>query len=159
MAIYNVEIVEKLSRVVEQEANSYEEAENLVQEKYDNEEIILDWNDCEKVEYKKYPYPKIKNNLTIYFNFNKDDNSVCIQNIQNFFDSGAIYNCKTKEDLKMVFNSFIDDHIDFDNNNENEVLKNIEDTFRKTMDKLYKEDRKHKIELVKQAQKNREKER
>ena len=68
-------------------------------------------------------------------------------------------NCKTKEDLKMVFNSFIDDHIDFDNNNENEVLKSIEDTFRKTMDKLYKEDRKHKIELVKQAQKNREKER
>ena len=59
----------------------------------------------------------------------------------------------------MVFNSFIDDHIDFDNNNENEVLKSIEDTFRKTMDKLYKEDRKHKIELVKQAQKNREKER
>ena len=159
MAIYNVEIVEKLSRFVEQEANSYEEAENLVQEKYDNEEITLDWNDCEKVEYKKYPYPKIKNNLTIYFNFNKDDNSVCIQNIQNFFGSGAKYNCKTKEDLKMVFNSFIDDHIDFDNNNENEVLKNIEDTFRKTMDKLYKEDRKHKIELVKQAQKNREKER
>lgn len=40
MATYNVEVTETLSRVVEQEARNYEEAEKLVKEKYDEEEIV-----------------------------------------------------------------------------------------------------------------------
>ena len=36
MKLYNVEVVETLSRVVEQQANSYEEAEELVSARYSN---------------------------------------------------------------------------------------------------------------------------
>ncbi len=55
MKIYNVEVVETLSRVVEQKAKSYEEAEEIVSEKYDKTEIVLDWNDLEDTSYKPYP--------------------------------------------------------------------------------------------------------
>lgn len=60
MAKYQVEVVETLSRVIEVEADSYEEAENKVARRYDNEEIVLDWHDLESTSYKEYPSPKLK---------------------------------------------------------------------------------------------------
>ena len=58
MKLYNVEVVETLSRVVEQQANSYEEAEELVSARYSNEEIVLDYNDLDDTSYKPYPSKK-----------------------------------------------------------------------------------------------------
>ena len=53
MALYNVEVIKKLSRVVEQEADSYEDAEELVATKYAEEEIVLDWEDLEYTKYEQ----------------------------------------------------------------------------------------------------------
>lgn len=48
---YKVNIEELLSRIVEVEANSEEEAENKVREMYMNENIVLDAGDFKEVEY------------------------------------------------------------------------------------------------------------
>lgn len=53
MKKYKVEVTETLNRIVEQEANSYEEALDLVDERYQNEEIVLDWHDNCNVEFKE----------------------------------------------------------------------------------------------------------
>lgn len=45
MKKYEVEVHEILSRIVEVEAESEEEAEEKVYEMYDNEKIVLDWHD------------------------------------------------------------------------------------------------------------------
>lgn len=42
MSKYQVEIVETLSRVIDVEANSYEEALDKVKAKYDKSDIVLD---------------------------------------------------------------------------------------------------------------------
>ena len=46
MKNYEVEVREILSRVIEVEAESEEDAKEKVQFAYDSEEIVLDWNDC-----------------------------------------------------------------------------------------------------------------
>lgn len=46
MKKYEVEVREILSRVIEVEAESEEDAKEKVQFAYDSEEIVLDWNDC-----------------------------------------------------------------------------------------------------------------
>ncbi|MHB0994147.1 MAG: DpnD/PcfM family protein [Sulfurovum sp.] len=42
---YNIEISERLARVLHIDANSLDEAIEIVEQKYRNEEIILDWAD------------------------------------------------------------------------------------------------------------------
>ena len=48
---YKVNVEELLSRIVEVEAESEEEAENKVREMYMNEDIVLDASDFQSVEY------------------------------------------------------------------------------------------------------------
>lgn len=48
---YKVNVEELLSRIVEVEADSDEEAEDKVREMYRNEEIVLDAEDLQSVEY------------------------------------------------------------------------------------------------------------
>ena len=48
---YKVNVEELLSRIVEVEADSDEEAEDKVREMYMNEEIVLDASDFQSVEY------------------------------------------------------------------------------------------------------------
>lgn len=48
---YKVNVEELLSRIVEVEADSDEEAEDKVREMYRNEEIVLDASDFQSVEY------------------------------------------------------------------------------------------------------------
>lgn len=45
MKTFEIEIKETLSRVVEIESESIEEATTMAKEKYDNEEIVLDYSD------------------------------------------------------------------------------------------------------------------
>ena len=71
MAKYQVEVVETLSRVVEVEADNYEEAEDEVTKKYDNEEIVLDWQDLVSTEYKQYPSPKLDNDFNLDLKYSK----------------------------------------------------------------------------------------
>lgn len=48
---YKVNVEELLSRIIEVEADSDEEAEDKVREMYKNEEIVLDTSDFQSVEY------------------------------------------------------------------------------------------------------------
>ncbi len=105
MSKYQIEIVETLSRVIDIEANSYEEALDKVKAKYDNSDIILDWEDLENVDYKKYPYPKLKEDIMLEINYDKINNSVIIGTENS---SGAEYHCSDKKDLKNRINEYID---------------------------------------------------
>ena len=112
---YQIEIVETLSRVIDIEANSYEDALEKVKEKYDNSDIILDWEDLENVDYKEYPYPKIKDDFILQVDYDIDDNSVIIGTETS---SGAKYYCSNTEDLKNSINEYIDNYINYDNEKE-----------------------------------------
>ncbi len=117
MKKYNVEIIETLSRVVEQEANSYEDAEDLVEQKYKNDEIELDYNDLEETNYKRYPYPKLKESFELSIEFDKECNDIYIS-LEG--SSGARYDCKNIEDLKRNINEYLDNYIELEQENEEE---------------------------------------
>ncbi len=111
MALYNVEVIEKLSRVVEQEADSYEIAEELIATKYADEEIVLDWEDLEYTKYKPYPSQE----LVEYFNVNiKYDSKNKLLNFSNKYDSIATYDCKIQEDFNNALNDFLEDYIELE---------------------------------------------
>ncbi len=52
--IYKIEIEEILQKVVEVKANSLDEAFDIVQNKYANQEYILDYEDYKGVEFREY---------------------------------------------------------------------------------------------------------
>lgn len=52
MIIYNIEIEELLQRVVNIEAENKEEALRLVKEKYNDEDIVLDYKDFVNVNFR-----------------------------------------------------------------------------------------------------------
>lgn len=111
MAKYNVEIVETLSRIVEIEANSYEDAESIAEEMYDKADIILDWEDKEDTNYKPYPSQKIKDSFFVLVNFDKKERKVYI-GCEN--TPLAKYPCETKEDLKSAITTYISNFIEFE---------------------------------------------
>ena len=49
MKTFEVEITETLQRIIKVKANSENEAYEIVKEKYDNEEIVLDASDCTEI--------------------------------------------------------------------------------------------------------------
>jgi len=111
MALYNVEVKEELSRVVEQEANSYEEAEDIVASRYAEEDIVLDWEDLNYTKYEPYPPQKLKDDFNLEISFDKESEDLVIGTDNS---SGAKYNCKTIEDLKIAFNDYIENYIDLE---------------------------------------------
>lgn len=54
MKTYQIEIKEFLSRTIEIEANSVEEAVSMVKNHYQHEEIVLDSDDCVTTEIDEY---------------------------------------------------------------------------------------------------------
>lgn len=54
MKIYNIEIEELLQKVVKVKANSLNEAIDKVEERYKNEQYVLDYNDFKGVEFREY---------------------------------------------------------------------------------------------------------
>ena len=58
--VYQVEIEELLQRVVKVRANSLDEAIQKVEERYRNEEYVLDYNDFKGVEFNEYKDEVIK---------------------------------------------------------------------------------------------------
>ena len=112
MALYNVEVIEELSRVVEQEADSYEDAEEIVATRYADEEIVLDWNDLNYTKYKPYPSQELKEDFDLEINFVKEERNIIIGTDTS---SGASYNCTTIDDLKIAFNNYIENYIELEN--------------------------------------------
>ena len=52
---FNIQITEKLQRVVSVRANSLSDAIFKVKSKYKNEEIVLDYNDYISTEFDEFP--------------------------------------------------------------------------------------------------------
>lgn len=69
MKTYEIEITETLQRVVKVEANSEDEAYNIVSQKYKNEEIVLDDSDFVDNEITHYLYSENKRELYENENF------------------------------------------------------------------------------------------
>ncbi|WP_432481456.1 DpnD/PcfM family protein [Moraxella sp. ZY200743] len=51
MQTYKIQIQETLSKTVEIQANNIDEAIQVVQKSYQNEEVVLDWGDFVLVEF------------------------------------------------------------------------------------------------------------
>ena len=58
--IYNIEIEEILQKVVKIKANSLEEAIQIADERYSNEEYILDYQDYKGTEFREFKDEVIK---------------------------------------------------------------------------------------------------
>lgn len=111
MTLYNVEVIEKLSRVVEQDADSYEDAEELVATKYADEEIALDWEDLEYTKYEPYPSQELAEDFNVNIKY---DSKNKILNFSNKYESIATYDCKTQEDFNNALNDFFEDYIELE---------------------------------------------
>ena len=59
--MYDIEIEEISQRVVKVKANSLDEALDVVQNKYYNQEYVLDYEDFKGVEFREYKDEVIKN--------------------------------------------------------------------------------------------------
>jgi len=51
MKSFEIQVTEKLERIVQVEAVSFDDAVSIVEEKYRNEEIVLDWSDFQGVTF------------------------------------------------------------------------------------------------------------
>lgn len=110
MALYNVEVIEELSRVVEQEANSYEEAKDLVEARYDNEDIVLDWNDLNDTKYKPYPSQEIVDDFEVNVVYNSKEHFIMIYN--KYGEAITTDSCKTSEELVNILSDFFKDYLE-----------------------------------------------
>lgn len=54
MQTYKIQIQETLSKTVEIQANTIDEALQIAQKSYQNEEIVLDWSDFVLVEFNEF---------------------------------------------------------------------------------------------------------
>lgn len=111
MSKYNVEIIEFLSRVVEIDAKNFESAVVKAEELYNNEDIILDYEDKIATNYKPYPSQKVKNNFSLNLDYDKKNDSISIS-----CDGGTCtkYSCKTKDDIESALKNYIDIYINFE---------------------------------------------
>ena len=57
---YKIEIEETLQRIVDIQANSLDEAIDIAQNRYSNQEYVLDYEDYKGVEYREYKDEVIK---------------------------------------------------------------------------------------------------
>ncbi|SPX84785.1 DpnD/PcfM family protein [Moraxella ovis] len=51
MQTYKIQLQETLSKIIEVQASNIDEAIRIVQESYQNEDIVLDWGDFVLVEF------------------------------------------------------------------------------------------------------------
>ena len=58
--VYQIEIEETLQKVVKIKANSLDEAIDIAQNRYSNQEYVLDYEDYKGVEYREYKDEVIK---------------------------------------------------------------------------------------------------
>lgn len=108
MAIYNVEVIEELSRVVEQEAESYEDAVELVATRYIEEEIVLDWEDCVSTKYQPYPSQELAEDFNVIINYDKKNK---LLNFIDEFHSTVTYYCEDLEEFNIFLDDFLKKHI------------------------------------------------
>lgn len=110
MAKYNVEVIETLSRVVEQEADTYSEAEDLVEEKYRNCEIVLGGDDYADTEYQPFPSQGIKSGFWVSIEYDKENNQLCITDKKGISKT----DCKDSCALKVLLQDYFESNVELD---------------------------------------------
>lgn len=60
MKVYHIEVEEILQNVYDIKANSLEEALDIVEEKYNNQEIVLDYNCLKETNYREFEDTTLK---------------------------------------------------------------------------------------------------
>ena len=111
MKLYNVEVVETLSRVIEQQANSYDEAEDIVYDKYRNGDIVLDYNDLDDTDYRPYPSQDLKKSFNFNIDYDKTDKTIWIGTENT---SSERFRCRNKDDLICAIKTYIDNNIELE---------------------------------------------
>ncbi len=110
MKIFQIEIKEDSSRVVDIKAENYNEALKKAEEMYGKGEVILDYEDVNNVLYEPYPSQEIKENFSLNIRYDKKLNNIVIC-------SGVLvegFRCKSKEDLINAISSFVNKYIEFE---------------------------------------------
>lgn len=110
MNLYEIEVIETLKRVVSEKANSYDEARNAVEEKYNNEDIVLDYEDCIGTDFKPHNEQLIKDNFKVIVEYDKETEVLTF--LQN--SDSKKYFCKNNQVLKEVIQSYFDKNIELE---------------------------------------------
>jgi len=117
MKKYDIEIEEILQRVVTVEADSYEDAENIIDEKITNCEIVLDESDYKDRTIRNFVSRELDKPLEILMVFNPSEKELVIES-----DAGENkYFCRNVSDLNYSFKFYINDYLE-----ENEIEKDTE---------------------------------
>lgn len=119
MAKYTVEVIEELSRVVEQEAESYEDAVECVATRYIEEDIVLDWEDRINVEYRPYPSQELAEDFNLTINY---DRSNRLLDFHDKHQSIATYDCKDLEEFNIAITNFFKGYIKLEEVKEQEKI-------------------------------------
>lgn len=108
MKKYDIEIEEILRRVISQEADSIESALNIVEEKYNNEEIVLDYNDFVEKSFNNLYSKPLKEKLHISIDFNPQ--SGILKVVSN--NKEDKYFCDCVRDLDRCLQTFVSDYLE-----------------------------------------------
>lgn len=109
MKNYEIVVEELLRRVVCVEANNIDEAIDIVSEKYDKEEIVLDSSDfCENNIANIYS-KKLDEPMNIYMRYDPEDGILTIIQDDN---KEAKYVCDTVEDLSVCLKTYTTDYME-----------------------------------------------
>lgn len=111
MKKYGVEIMELANRVIEVDANSYEEAQEKAEEMYRNEEVVLDHEDFNGAFYDPYPSQKIKCNYKITIEYDKKTNTLKMSDSNNKVQESE---CKSKEDFIFLVENYSRENLPID---------------------------------------------
>ena len=117
MKKYDIEIEEILQRVVTVDADSYEDAENIIDEKITNCEIVLDESDYKDRTIRNFVSRELDKPLEILMVFNPSEKELVIES-----DAGENkYFCRNVSDLNYSFKFYIYDYLE-----EKEIEKETE---------------------------------
>lgn len=109
MKKYEIGIEEVLRRVINVEANNIDEAIEIITEKYDSGEIVLDSSDfCDKSISNIYS-KKLDKPINIYMRYNPEDGIITILQDNNKEDK---YVCNTVEDLSVCLKTYTSNYME-----------------------------------------------
>ncbi|MBP3920127.1 MAG: DpnD/PcfM family protein [Bacilli bacterium] len=108
MKKYDIEIEETLRRVVSVEAENIHDAIDKVDEKYHNEEIVLDSSDFVESSINNLYSKKLDKPLNMYIHYNPSDEKLTIL----CDDKSEEYICENVRDLNRCVNTFSTDFLE-----------------------------------------------
>lgn len=107
---YDIEIEEVLRKVIQNvEAKDIEEAINIVNEKYNNEDIVLDSSDFVESDIRNLYSKNLNKDMNFYIKYNSNDGILTI--IHDDHKEGK-YVCDSARDISRCFENYILDYIE-----------------------------------------------